>query len=243
MVSLVETAPTPEQYEKFGYTLIPGAIPAEAIDGFMDKFSGLAVEVAHNPLLANPHSDETAVFWNSHKDVQATVYDRVRQPKWLTNFCSMPQITSRVRQVAGENLALLSKIVFRIDAPLETSQFAAWHQDYFYVRGNQQVVTAWIPMQDTEFVHGCLAVMPRSHALGPLPHDLKVIKKRDLPLRVYDREVRYVEMKKGDLLLFHSCLLHSSSLNLSAVTRYSIQARYTPAHLPTDPEMGGLVPV
>jgi ectoine hydroxylase-related dioxygenase (phytanoyl-CoA dioxygenase family) len=96
-------------------------------------------------------------------------------------------------------------------------------------------------MQDTEYIHGCLSVMPKSHTLGPISHGQKVIEKRDLPSAIYDREVRYVEMKKGDLLLFHSCLLHSSSLNLSTVTRYSIQARYSPSHLPTDTGMGSII--
>jgi ectoine hydroxylase-related dioxygenase (phytanoyl-CoA dioxygenase family) len=231
-----------EHYEDLGYVVIRSAISERAIDEFMSRFVRLTEDLL-GCALADPHSEKAAVFWNENKATQSQLYDRIREPSWLVDFCSSPEITGHVKELAGERLSLMRKIPFRIDAPLETAQYAAWHQDYFYVRGNTEIVTAWIPMQETEYVHGCLTVMPGSHRLGPVAHPRKVIGKRDLPTGIFDREVRYIEMKKGDLLLFHSCLLHSSSLNLSGVTRYSIQARYSPAHLPTDTGMGSVVSV
>jgi phytanoyl-CoA hydroxylase len=228
------------RYRDLGYLVVPGAISTAAIDGFMSQFMGLSRQLS-GQALDDPHSEGTARYWNENRAIQARIYDRIREPKWLMDFCSSPGIVSHVQNIVGERVSLMEKIPFRIDAPLETAQYAAWHQDYFYVRGNTEIVTAWIPMQDTEYIHGCLSVMPGSHLLGALPHKQKVIGKRDLPVGIFDREVRYIEMKKGDVLLFHSCLLHSSSLNLSTVTRYSIQARYSPAHLPTDPGMGNAV--
>jgi ectoine hydroxylase-related dioxygenase (phytanoyl-CoA dioxygenase family) len=111
------------------------------------------------------------------------------------------------------------------------------------VRGSVDTVTAWVPMQDTNYLQGCLAVMPRSHTLGLLEHDMKVLGKRHYPSHVFDREVRYVEMNKGDVLLFHSCLLHSSSLNLSNAIRFSVQARYARVGERVDEGMGGIIPL
>lgn len=86
-------------------------------------------------------------------------------------------------------------------------------------------------------------VMPKSHKLGILEHDQEVLGKRHFPSGVFDREVRYVEMKRGDLLLFHSLLLHSSGLNMSPTVRISIQARYSALSAPTDQSMGSVIPV
>src|SRR5690606_4704806 len=104
-------------------------------------------------------------------------------------------------------------------------------------------VTAWIPLQDTSFIEGCLLVMPGSQELGVLAHDRLVLGKRHFPSGIFERDVRYIEMKRGDLLLFNSLLLHSSGVNLSDHARLSVQARYSRMKDPTDPSMGAVIPV
>ncbi|MBK6632542.1 MAG: phytanoyl-CoA dioxygenase family protein [Betaproteobacteria bacterium] len=143
----------------------------------------------------------------------------------------------------GGRAGLMGKIPFRIDLPGVTRELAVWHQDYRYVRGNTDIITAWVPLQDTPYVRGCLMVMPGSQELGIIEHDHEVLGKRHSPSGVFGREVRYVEMRRGDLLLFHSLLLHSSTLNMSPTVRLSIQARYSALSAPTDPSMGQVIPV
>jgi ectoine hydroxylase-related dioxygenase (phytanoyl-CoA dioxygenase family) len=67
--------------------------------------------------------------------------------------------------------------------------------------------------------------------------------KRHYPSGIFDREVRYVEMRRGDLLLFHSLLLHSSGINLSDCARLSLQPRYTCLDDETDPSMGEVISI
>jgi ectoine hydroxylase-related dioxygenase (phytanoyl-CoA dioxygenase family) len=148
-----------------------------------------------------------------------------------------------VRDLLGAPIGLLQKIVLRIDLPLVTRELAVWHQDHFYVKGNRRIVTAWIPLQDTSYREGCLMVMPGSHELGYLPHTNEALGKRHYPTGIFERPVRYVEMRRGDALMFHALMLHSSSVNLSEHARLSIQARYTLLGEPTDPGMGGVIPV
>jgi ectoine hydroxylase-related dioxygenase (phytanoyl-CoA dioxygenase family) len=204
----------------------------------MTNFLGLANAVGGTDL-SDPHSPSFARHLNQCRNIQSQIYDEIRLPSWLEDLSLDGNLVGEVSALLDRSTVLLKKIVFRIDAPLETSQLAVWHQDYYYVRGNVDIVTAWIPMQDTSYAHGCLQVMPGSHQLGPLPHDVQILDKRHMPSGIFDRVARFVEMKKGDALLFHSCLLHSSGVNFSEVTRYSVQARYSPAGQPTDPAMGG----
>jgi ectoine hydroxylase-related dioxygenase (phytanoyl-CoA dioxygenase family) len=120
------------------------------------------------------------------------------------------------------------KIPLRIDVPFENKELAFWHQDDFYVQGNNSEVTVWIPLQDT-FAHtGALSVMKGSHLNGAIPHSYRVGKK-SVPVGVFDAPVNIIEMNKGDVLFFSSYLIHSSNLNISDQIRYSIQLRYSAA--------------
>lgn len=229
-------------YAEKGYVLLRGIIDPRGIDELLRNFLGLVEQIAGRRF-EDAHSTEIATFLKEHKDIQGAVYNEIRRPSLLTQFSMQRGLVDCVRQLLGNAIALHQKIPFRIDVPLDTTEYAVWHQDFHYVRGNSEIVTAWIPMQDTTYFNGCLAVMPGSHRLGPLVHDKTVLKKRHYPSKVFDREVRYVEMRKGDALLFHSWLLHSSSLNLSPEIRYSLQPRYTKSGAPTDPSMGDILPI
>ncbi len=138
---------------------------------------------------------------------------------------------------------LMGKMPFRIDLPNVVRELAVWHQDYFYVKGNTDIVTAWIPVQDTTFRESCLLVMPGSQKLGPIPHDGEVLGKRHYPRAIFDREVRYVETARGDLSLFNELLLHSSGVNVSSRGRFSVQARYSRLDAPMNSSMGAVMPI
>lgn len=231
------------RFQNDGFALVRDCMPRSAIDRLLSRFLDLVSELSGRRF-DDAHSEEIASFLGRNRDVQARVYDDIRKPNWLVEFSLESCLVDAVAAVAGTtDLVLQGKIPFRIDTPRETSELAVWHQDHWYVRGNTEILTAWIPMQDTGYLNGCLAVMPGSHKLGPLDHSVVVLNKRHVPRDVYDREMRYVEMRKGDVLLFHSLLLHSSNINLSRSIRYSAQPRYSPARLPTDSAMGERIAV
>jgi len=165
----------------------------------------------------------------------------LKQP-WLTEFTKQKEITQPIKEILGNDIGVFSKVVFRMDLPNWTKEFAHWHQDFFYVKGNVNVVTLWIPMQDVRYIHGCLSVMPKTHLLGPIEHDL-VIGKKNIPQNIFDNDIKLVEMNKGDILLFSALLLHSSNLNISDKVRYAVQPRYTPLIEEVDAGMGEVIPV
>ena len=231
-----------EEYERDGYVIGRGIVPSNRIDELLSRFLSLTNELsgssyagAYDPALSARLSDDHIL--------QSTVYDAVRKPNWLVEFSKTPSLVDAVRSIAGKQIGLFSKIPFRIDVPREIKELAVWHQDHFYVKGNISIVTAWIPMQDTNYLNGCLSVMPGSHKLGPVKHDVTVLAKRHFPSAHLDRAIRLVEIEKGDVLFAHSCLLHSGNINLSDAPRYSVQARYTLLGEQTDPSMGEVIPL
>jgi len=233
--------PAPDRFEQQGYAVFRQAISHARIDDLLSRYLSLVAEIS-GLRFDDAGGADLVRYFEAHPEVESGVYTAIRERPWLAEFSLHPEIAAPVRELIGADIELLGKIPFRIDTPRSVEELAWWHQDYFYVRGNTRIVTAWVPMQDTRFLQGALTVMPGSHLLGALPHDLKV-GKRDVPGGVFDREIRMVELGKGDLLLFDSLLLHSGNLNMSDSIRYSIQARYTPAGDAVDPGMGGSVPV
>ena len=230
-----------QAYHEQGYVLLPGVVPADRIDALLARYMGLVREVTGRPF-AEPNGADLIEFYNRHPDVESRIYTEIRRHPWLEEFSQDPRIVGPVARLLGGPLALFRKIPFRIDMPHWTAELALWHQDFHYVRGNTRVVTAWVPLQDTNFLNGCLSIMPGSHRLGPVPHDLAVGKKR-VPRDIFGNPIRLVEMRRGDLLLFNALLLHSGNLNLSAGIRYSVQARYTRLGDAVDEGMGGLIPL
>jgi ectoine hydroxylase-related dioxygenase (phytanoyl-CoA dioxygenase family) len=224
------------EYSQNGYFVAKQVIPHSEIDRLLFNFVGLVNETAATEFI-DAHSPEFAEALARDHTMQSKVYDLVRKPDWLVEFSKLAPLTECARQLLGPDILLMSKIPFRIDVPFEIKELAVWHQDYFYVKGNTDIVTAWVPMQDTTYLNGCLSVMPGSHQLGPVEHDGRA-GKRHYPTKHLDREIRLVEMEKGDALFFHSSLLHTGNINLSNTVRFSVQARYSPADKPTDRDMG-----
>jgi ectoine hydroxylase-related dioxygenase (phytanoyl-CoA dioxygenase family) len=229
-----------QQYHRDGFLLIPQALPSVAIEQVAAEFLGL-VEKWGGRRFDSVQSTDLARFLLDNRELERKLYDEIRHFPWLVEFGRSAEIAQPVSELLGERAGLMGKIPFRIDLPGVTRELAVWHQDYRYVQGNTDIITAWMPLQDTPYLRGCLMVMPGSQSLGILDHDMEVLGKRHFPSSVFGREVRYVEMQKGDLLLFHSLLLHSSSLNMSSTVRLSIQARYSALSAPTDPAMGQLI--
>jgi ectoine hydroxylase-related dioxygenase (phytanoyl-CoA dioxygenase family) len=180
-------------------------------------------------------------LWVSHAmdnpGVVSKIYDEMRDHNVFIDLGKSPKIVNLVKKFI-KSPSLYKKVPFRIDVPFETKELAFWHQDDFYVKGNDEELTVWIPLFDTLIQNGPLQVMPGSHKMGKIPHTLQIGKK-NLPLGIYSNEIKYVEMLAGDALFFSSYLLHSSSINISEQIRHSIQLRYTSSLKVPSTEMKG----
>ena len=229
-------------YESDGYVLLKNAVSQDLLDDLDQKVVGLLREWTGIDVQSTS-SKAFADILLSDRELERRLYDGVRNFDWLPGVSSDDQLKDAVSTVMGPEFGLFSKIPLRFDLPAVIRELAVWHQDYWYVKGNTDVVTLWMPLQDTPYDLGCLMVMPGSHKLGALNHDGEALGKRHYPKGVFDREVRYVEMKRGDVLMFHSLLLHSSGMNVAKTARLSIQARYTPLNAPADPGMGTVIPL
>jgi ectoine hydroxylase-related dioxygenase (phytanoyl-CoA dioxygenase family) len=186
--------------------------------------SAIRVYLPEASSIQDPDWVRTAI---DRPDIVTAIYNQLRDNSLLLQLGQNPKITKVVKTLIDAPV-IYHKIPLRIDVPFESKELAFWHQDDFYVQGNECEVTVWIPLQDT-FAHtGALSVMKGSFLQGAIPHTYKVGKKT-LPTGVFDVPINIVEMNKGDVLFFSSYLVHSSNLNISDQIRYSIQLRYSAA--------------
>lgn len=106
-----------------------------------------------------------------------------------------------------------------------------WHQDSYYFRFDQQPqVGLWLAISEATLENGCLSVLPGSHKFPIQPHDpddrpganqgYTVVRTAD------DAGSMPVLMEPGDLLVFHSFLLHRSVDNLGNGRRTAMVYHY-----------------
>lgn len=110
----------------------------------------------------------------------------------------------------------------------------AWHQDYGYWYSNgvltPNLVSAFIAVDPATRQNGCLQVVQGSHHCGRIHHQLTGdqagadLERVEQILKRYP--LVYVEMNPGDVLFFHSNLLHRSDRNDSDDPRWSMICCY-----------------
>lgn len=226
-----------QNYQKNGFILLRNLLDISDLKSIKKRFTSYVSNFF--PLeTSSLNSKKWVNFAENNPKIIGSLYDQMINDPTLLDLGKSQKLTNVIKELISAP-GLYKKIIFRVDVPFVTKELAFWHQDNYYVKGNPQEVTVWLPLFETKVQHGCLSVMPRSHNLGPLSHKIRIGKKT-LPQGIYDREIRYVEMEAGDVLFFSSYLLHSSNINFSDRIRYSIQLRYTSTNLKPSPLMLGV---
>lgn len=110
-----------------------------------------------------------------------------------------------------------------------------WHQDYGYWYKNgflypDAMLSIMVALTEATKENGCLQVLKGSHKMGRFEHLFAGEQQgADMPfveeaLKICERV--YVELNPGDILFFHSNLLHMSEANLSDKPRWSLISAY-----------------
>jgi len=113
-----------------------------------------------------------------------------------------------------------------------------WHQDYGYWYKDQfmfpdQMISVMLALTPANKENGCLQVIRGSHKMGRVNHgfageqvgaDMTMVENA---LRTM--ELVYCELDPGDVLFFHSNLIHRSEANLSDQPRWSLISCYSSA--------------
>lgn len=110
------------------------------------------------------------------------------------------------------------------------SSATLWHQDNRYWSFDQQnLISVWLALGDETKANGCLRIIPGSHDLEIEPgrFDAALFLRTDLPEnKALLSRAHTVELKRGDVLFFHSRLFHAAGRNLTDEVKYSLVFTY-----------------
>ena len=121
--------------------------------------------------------------------------------------------------------------------PGDDAAFVGWHADraYWTNCSSRQMLTAWIPFEDSTIENGTLMVVDGSHRWDTSEH-LRLFHDPNLDRlaavtdgRVPDDAVTSLVLRKGQVSFHHEGLLHASRPNRSGGTRLALAVHLQPA--------------
>jgi ectoine hydroxylase-related dioxygenase (phytanoyl-CoA dioxygenase family) len=211
----------PEQvatYEEKGYLTVPNFFTLEQI------------RIPTEYMVAHEH-----ITWKDKND------DPMREPHYkhpeIFEVATLPKLLDAVGSILGPDIVLL--YIHILNKKAGGGRRVAWHQDGpYWPRVEPKVaVTAWIALDDADAGNGCMRVIPGTHK-GCVDFGQKLTNKPDLiqdhaielPDGVVDEsKAEDIVMKRGDLSLHHSYIIHGSEPNNSDRRRAAMTVRYVPA--------------
>ena len=179
---------------------------------------GDAYVVPEGALADRPNPEErTSKVFRVHRDEPI-----------FRDFAEDPRLLDRVEDLIGPDLdCFLSQFIFKLPGALGQP----WHQDAFYFpfdRGPQ--VGAWLAVTDATPDNGPLWVLPGSHTEEV--HRVVADSRENANfayVEIVDHDMEGaipVLLTAGDLLLFHSHLMHRSTDNASSRKRAAMVYHY-----------------
>jgi hypothetical protein len=220
-----------------GFLFFPGLLDSAVVDGVRADVTEVLADQGWlapdtDPLDAVPGPTPR----KPGDDGWFDAYTRVIGAESFNRLPHSPALASVARNILGPDTIAQPMKIARITYP--GSQYPTPpHQDFFFVRGTPDVLTAWIPLGDCPADMGGLRVLPGSHHDG-----LRAVKAAHgaggISAEVDEDDPRWrgpVDYRAGDVLVFHSLLVHNAPPNQGERLRLSGDFRFQSASDPITP--------
>ncbi len=235
---LNDAAALAARMDRDGYLFLPGLLPVEAVANVQRQVGaivqaagwlkpGTAVEAAvaePGAFCVDPEPGYTAVL---------------RQINRLEDYHALkhhPVLMGLFERLFGEVVLPHPRVLMRNIFPAREEFTTKAHQDFPNVQGTEEVYTAWFPMIDCPMEVGPLQVAAGTHKMGVFDFDIGFgaggIEITD-PL---DGTWVTGGFRQGDVLIFHSMVVHKGVPNRSDKLRMSMDVRYQRASDPFNPD-------
>ncbi len=234
-----------QHYFEQGYVVLRGLIDAERLAAYNQRFIDLVEGALPLPpglkimqdVMVVKGAVEPASAQHAVNKVLCLEEDDV-----LFEFARNEALVDAVTSLIGPEVYSLSSNVFNKPPGVDAKH--PMHQDlrYFKLEPADKIVGVWTAILPATRESGCLSVLPGSHKLGPLDHDMPDWEYVNFGFygietgnaggneggnEGVDLEQRvHVELEPGDTLLFHPLLIHGSGTNESDNFRRAISVHY-----------------
>jgi phytanoyl-CoA hydroxylase len=202
-----------DHYFSKGWVVVENVYP----HGEVDRIVRLAMSVAEARAAAGDTSD-----MDKSADGAESLPRKIDFPFLLDagfrSFVLNTRLSEILQVLIGKPPRLFSDQIFM--KPPRVGSEKPFHQDNFYFQFEpaDEVITAWIALDDVDEANGCLRYINGSHKGPLLPHGPRIDQPQHLvpPLELIDltRE-SLAPVKKGGVVFHHSKALHTSGPNRS----------------------------
>ena len=227
-----------EHYERHGYALIRNVYSSADLAAITREISTAtdahARELFSKGAITDLHAgapfDRRLAALYAGRDMGVRMWDEVLSAATLAAFVTHPSLGEVIAEVLGPEAVFSGDFHLRPKLPESTLTSFPWHQDSQYygaITEHLHIITAWVPLVDTDEQNGCLWIIPGSQRWGLL----KGARGADQNIRTFEDVERRgtpvpVPMKRGDALIFSNLTFHASNLNLTKKVRWSMDVRY-----------------
>ena len=159
---------------------------------------------------------------NHRPQLQPVLYDRLQNVPSLLAIPSHPKVRRLAQHLLGtDRYGIWPRMQIRMDRYEDRRNLIEWHHDYLYNQGTKHSYTLWMPLVNFENAMGVLLIAKRSHKLGnvnfiktqgPNRFDYTLSKEVVAGLDIVSPDC----YRAGDLVVFHSLVLHSGTINTLA---------------------------
>ena len=215
-----------------GYLFFSGVLPAEPILAL--RRAMLRVTAEHNLLAEGVDADAAiareGAFLSEYDRTPEFVsyYQDVQRQRELHAVPHEPKLLGLVEQVIGESAWTHPRHIFHPVFPGHLEHTTPPHQDFDPVRGAEDTWSVWLPLGDCNEVVGGVALAPGSHLTGLRSHTKG---------ETTDADITWATgpMAVGDVLMFHSLMLHKGYDNTTTDRiRMAASFRYQAISQPVD---------
>lgn len=220
-------------WERDGYFLVRGFADPSVCRAMLSRVVELSRQAggagAAGDALVLPEANlRSSVAAGAPAEQRVSKVFRLHRDPVFRDFATREDLLARVRPILGPDVdCFLSQFIFK--NPGAWGQ--PWHQDSYYFHFDRSPqVGVWLAVSEATRENGCLHVLPGSHREPVHAH---------VPDRRPHANVGYVEivdhdmgealpvmMEPGDLLVFHSHLMHCSRDNTSSGHRAAMVYHY-----------------
>ncbi|HEY3341758.1 MAG TPA: phytanoyl-CoA dioxygenase family protein [Anaerolineae bacterium] len=213
-----------ERIWRDGYLFLRGLIPSDVVHELYSAILSVCRAKgwadAQGRAVGEPRVEGSQEFFD--------VYHVVQTLEPFHAFAHRAEIVEVVRALVQEPVLVHPRNIARISFPNATFFTTPAHQDFVHIQATPETYTAWIPLNDCPQTLGGLAVLAGSHRLGLLPvHKASGAGGLGVETDGLGLEWHTTDYRAGDVLFFHSMLVHKALPNLTPDhLRLSVDYRY-----------------
>lgn len=213
-----------KSWNDVGFFLVKGFAPQSVLDEMLDTAVELCKATGgdglHGDIIVQPEQVHVGKGLPPEDSV-AKIFRVHRQEEVFRKFCSSSATTELLAGILGPQIdCFLSQFIFKTPGALGQP----WHQDSYYFPFNRTPqVGLWLAVTAATAENGPLWVLPHSqqepvHSVIPDPRPVS----QNAFVEIVDHDMSdaiQVLMEPGDLLVFHSHLMHKSTDNVADYIR------------------------